>query len=81
MRRRRADVSVELRKSRKDDQLLKRRNINVEEPPSPLQEQKQVSILLCAICNFKFVAFCLVLTNETWEVLKDAKTIKIDLFN
>lgn len=38
MRQRRQEISVELRKKSKEDQLLKRRNIEVQEPPSPLQE-------------------------------------------
>lgn len=43
MRQRRQEVSIELRKKQKEDQLLKRRNIEINEPPSPLQESNAQS--------------------------------------
>lgn len=44
MRQRRLDTTIELRKNKKEDQLLKRRNIDkAEEPVSPLQENNAQS--------------------------------------
>lgn len=40
---RRHEVTVELRKSKKEDHLLKRRNINEEDPTSPIKESQVAS--------------------------------------
>lgn len=54
LRRRRNDQSMELRKQKREENMLKRRNVNTEEEPvSPLQEKKQptVQMTIPEICK------------------------------
>lgn len=56
LRRHRSEVSVELRKAKKDDQLSKRRNMDDEsEPGSPLQD-KNAQVCYNFFCTF-FIKF------------------------
>jgi len=86
LRRRRNEVSVELRKNKKDDMLSKRRNVAMdEEPVSPLQESKQQAPLLsieeiqngiqCADGQRQFQA-----TQSARKILSRERNPPIDVF-
>lgn len=66
MRRRRNEVSIELRKARKDDQLQKRRNISLDdEATSPLQDNNvQVKSPLMSISDILKGMSSLVIWNK-----------------
>lgn len=66
MRQRRQEVNIELRKNKKEDQLLKRRNIEVQEPTSPLQELNAQSPVLSTM-PMDEILICLASNNPTQQ--------------
>lgn len=86
LRRKRNEMSVELRKNKKDDMLSKRRNVALDdEPLSPLQDNKQASALmsieeiqsgiLCADPHKQFQA-----TQSARKILSRERNPPIDVF-
>jgi len=75
LRRRRTAASIELRKANRDDQLLKRRNISVAEPLSPVNDNKLNNEALMDITEIVYRKFF-------WQLIVDwrKRDIKFETF-
>uniref|UniRef100_A0A8C5IQE4 Importin subunit alpha n=1 Tax=Junco hyemalis TaxID=40217 RepID=A0A8C5IQE4_JUNHY len=80
LRRQRVEVSVELRKAKKDEQLLKRRNISIHEENPSLGEDRAAEVVSAWSVNGEDTQLQLLATQAARRILSKHKDPPIDQF-